>query len=250
MVRAAAHQALSLSERVMRALERIEYRMAVSQRDREDVFRLRYHAYLREGGITANADERFTDPVDEQPNCFIFGVHIDGELAGSIRLNISVPGLPEIPTASVFPDTVQPQIEDGRVLVDPTRFVADAQWSREVPELAYLTLRLPWLAMEHFHADIMLAAVRPEHYPFYRRLWGNTVVSPPRLYPGLAKPVMLSQLDYAKAAPRVEALYPFFRARPGERAAIFGTSGSIWAPAMTEAEAARIAVPGLAPPDA
>jgi len=242
MVHAIAHQALSLNDRVMRALERVEYRQALGAPDRERIFNLRYHAYLREGAIAAKDDERFTDPVDDQANCLIFGVHVDGELAGAIRLSIAVPGLPLIPTANVFPDTVLPQLEAGRVLVDPTRFVADARWSRELPELAYLTLRLPWLAMEQFHADIMLAAVRPEHYPFYRRLWGNTVVSPPRLYPGLAKPVMLSQLDYAKAAPRVEALYPFFRARRDERATIFGGSDLTWRPAIVDTPPARPAL--------
>ncbi len=239
MVQAVAHQGSSLNDRVMRALERIDYRPALSHEDREQVFNLRYRAYLREGVIAASEDERFTDPVDEQPNCLIFGVYADGELAGAIRLSISIPGLPQIPTAHVFPDTVLPQIEAGRMLVDPTRFVADARWSRELPELAYLTLRLPWLAMEQFEADVMLAAVRPEHYPFYRRLWGNTVVSPPRLYPGLAKPVMLSQLDYPKAVSRVEALYPFFQAREDERAAIFGACPLAWLPAA----AAHLAQP-------
>lgn len=231
MVQAVAHQGSSLTDRVMRALERIDYRQALSHEDREQIFNLRYRAYLREGAIAANEDERFTDPVDEQPNCLIFGVYADGELAGAIRLSITVPGLPQIPTAQVFPDSVLPQIEAGRVIVDPTRFVADARWSRELPELAYLTLRLPWLAMEQFAADVMLAAVRPEHYPFYRRLWGNTVVSPPRLYPGLAKPVMLSQLDYPRAASRVETLYPFFRAREDERSSVFGASPLAWLPA-------------------
>ncbi len=231
MVQAVALQGSSLNDRVMRALERVDYRQALSREDREQVFNLRYRAYLREGAIAASEDERFTDPVDDQPNCLIFGVYADDELAGAIRLSITVPGLPQIPTAQVFPDTVLPQIEAGRVLVDPTRFVADARWSRELPELAYLTLRLPWLAMEQFEADVMLAAVRPEHYPFYRRLWGNTVVSPPRLYPGLAKPVMLSQLDFPRAVSRVETLYPFFRAREDERAAIFGPGPLTWLPA-------------------
>lgn len=239
MVHAVAHQALSLNDRVMRALDRIEYRQALCPQDREQIFNLRYHAYLREGAIAPNDEERFTDPVDDQPNCLIFGVYADGELAGAIRLGISRAGMPQIPTATVFPEAVLPQIEAGSVLVDPTRFVADGRWSRELPELAYLTLRLPWLAMEHFGADIMLAAVRREHYPFYRRLWGNTVVSPPRLYPGLAKPVMLSQLDYARAAPRVEALYPFFRARANERAAIFGAGAMSWPPAIMAAPAVR-----------
>lgn len=228
MVETAALQVSSLTDRVMRSLERIDYRLATSAADRERIFNLRYRAYLREGAIAQSDDERFTDPVDDQPNCLIFGVYADGDLAGSIRLSISAPGLPEIPTAHVFPDEVLPQIEAGHVLIDPTRFVADLRWSRELPELAYLTLRLPWLAMEQFGADIMLAAVRPEHYPFYRRLWGNMMVAPARLYPGLAKPVMLSQLDHALAAPRVERLYPFFRAREDERMAIFGASAMPW----------------------
>lgn len=223
MHESAAHQSLALSNRVMRSLERVEYRLAVTPQDRDAIFRLRYQAYLREGAITSRADERFTDPVDENANSLHLGVHIDGELAGAIRLSITVPGLPPIPTASVFPEVLNPQIEAGRFYVDPTRFVADARWSREVPELAYMTLRLPWLAMKHFGADIMLAAVRPEHYPFYRRLWGNEVVSPERLYPGLAKPVLLSQLDYAKAMTRVEAYYPFFEERVLELTSIFGS---------------------------
>ncbi len=230
MVETAALPGSSLADRVLRSLERIEYRLATSAADRDRVFNLRYRAYLREGAIAQSDDERFTDPVDDHPNCLIFGVYADGDLAGAIRLGITVPGLPQIPTAQVFPDAVLPLIEAGHVLVDPTRFVADPLWSRALPELAYLTLRLPWLAMEHFGADIMLAAVRPEHYPFYRRLWGNTVVAPATLYPGLSKPVMLSQLDYASAAPRVERLYPFFRAREDERAAIFGTSAMPWLP--------------------
>lgn len=230
MVESAALQAPSLSDRVLRSLERVEYRLATSTADRERIFNLRYRAYLREGAIAASEDERFTDPVDDHPNCLIFGVYADGDLAGAIRLSIAVPGLPQIPTAQVFPEAVLPLIDAGHVLVDPTRFVADPHWSRALPELAYLTLRLPWLAMEQFGADIMLAAVRPEHYPFYRRLWGNTVAAPATLYPGLTKPVMLSLLDYAGAAPRVEHLYPFFRAREDERTAIFGTNALPWLP--------------------
>ncbi len=230
MVETAALQVPSLSDRVLRAMERIEYRLATDTADRERIFNLRYRAYLREGAIAESEDARFTDPVDDHPYCLIFGVYADGDLAGAIRLSITVPGLPQIPTAQVFPEAVLPLIDAGHVLVDPTRFVADPHWSRALPELAYLTLRLPWLAMEQFGADIMLAAVRPEHYPFYRRLWGNTVAAPATLYPGLSKPVMLSLLDYARAAPRVEKLYPIFRARDDERTAIFGTSALPWLP--------------------
>lgn len=213
-----------LVRRVAAALERVEYRLALSDAERDAIFRLRHLAYVREGAIEPRPDGRFTDAVDGHANCLHLGVFVDGELAGAIRLNVTVAGLPPIPTAKVFADVLEPQIAAGRSFVDPTRFVADPKWSRAVPELMYLTLRLPWLATARFSADVMLAAVRPEHYGFYRRLWGNDLVSPPRIYPGLAKPVLLSQLDFAAARAEVEERLPFFRERPGEIEAIFGSS--------------------------
>lgn len=214
-----------LCERVHRALERVEYRMASTHAEREAIFKLRYAAYLKEGAISPREDGRFADAVDDQPNSIHVGVHVDGELAGAIRIGVTVDGMPPIPTAKVFPDCLEGPIGAGRKFVDPTRFVSDARISREVPELMYLTLRVPWLATAHFGADAMLAAVRPEHYGFYRRLWGNELVSPPRLYPGLAKPVLLSWLDFPAAARRVEEVHTFFEARPGEAAMLFAGCG-------------------------
>ena len=49
MVETAALQVPSLSDRVLRAMERIEYRLATDTADRERIFNLRYRAYLREG---------------------------------------------------------------------------------------------------------------------------------------------------------------------------------------------------------
>lgn len=77
-----------------------------------------------------------------------------------------------------------PKLVSREVIIDPTRFVADHEISRAVPELPYIALRIPWMAMGHFKAEIMLAAVRQEHQSFYRRLWGNELLAPPRRYPG------------------------------------------------------------------
>jgi hypothetical protein len=108
-------------------------------------------------------------------------------------------------------------------MIDPTRFVADHVVSRSYPELAYVTLRLPWMAMEHFGADLMLAAVRPEHEAFYRRLWGNSVWAGARAYPGLTKPVSLTVLDFPLAREAVHRRYPFFKSEFSERELLFGT---------------------------
>jgi hypothetical protein len=211
----------SLTDRVERLLQRVDYRKAESAEERSAVFRLRYQAYRREGTIPANLSEQFTDPVDDRDNTWIFGVYIDGRLASSIRFSITIPGSPYLPALDVFADVLLPDVMAGRRVVDPTRFVADRVSSRLYPELPYVTVRLGWLASEYFNADSLLATVRAEHQAFYRRTFGHQAVCEPRPYPSLQKPISLMSLDYRAARDRVHRRYPFFRSNYFERRMLF-----------------------------
>jgi N-acyl-L-homoserine lactone synthetase len=210
-----------LNARAIALQSRLTTRRADSADEREAIFRLRYEAYLREGAIGERADGRFTDAVDDQENTFLFGVYLDDALAGSIRLNVTLPDASLLPTTAVFPEFVQPKIDAGCVIVDPTRFVANHALSRHMPELPYLTLRLAWLAMEHFEGDHILLAIRPEHRAFYRRYWNATEVCEARPYPKLTKPVGLSMVDYQTVRELVELRYPFLASTAAERAGLF-----------------------------
>jgi hypothetical protein len=221
MSASAAQQATSLVDRVQELLQRVDYRRAETAEERIAIFRLRHDAYLREGAISANPTGQFSDPVDDRDNCWIFGVYIDGKLASSIRLSITIPGSIDIPALDVFSDVLLGDIMAGRKYIDPTRFVADRAASRAFPELPYVTLRLPWLALEYFNADFMLAAVRAEHQAFYKRLWGSKAVCEPRPYPNLQKPISLMTLDYRAACERVYRRHPFFRSSQFERRMLF-----------------------------
>jgi len=143
----------SLNNRVMELLERVDYRLAQTAGDRDAVFRLRYRAYLREGAIAPNDAEVFFDSFDETENVWIFGVHIEGELAASIRLHVATATARELPALKVFPDILLPAINAGKTVIDPTRFVADRAASRRFPGLCYVTTRLAWLASEYFNLD-------------------------------------------------------------------------------------------------
>jgi hypothetical protein len=211
----------SFVDRIDRLLERVDYRRADSIEERSAIFRLRHEAYLREGAIAPRLSGEFTDPFDDDENAWIFGVYIDGELASSIRLNITVPSLRRFPTLEVFPDALSDDVLAGRCFVDPTRFVAARAASRRYPELPYVTVRLPWMASEYFKADYLLAAVRAEHQAFYKRLLGHEVVCAPRPYPNLQKPISLMSLDYRATRERVQARYPFFRSTYFERRMLF-----------------------------
>jgi hypothetical protein len=80
------------SERVLRLLERVEYRLAETPEDKDAIFRMRYDAYLREGAIEPRASGRFSDPFDEAWNVRIIGMFVDGELASSIRIHVATNG--------------------------------------------------------------------------------------------------------------------------------------------------------------
>ena len=217
----AADQPTSLVDRVQELLQRVDYRRAETTDERAAIFRLRYQAYLREGAISPNPSGQFSDPVDDRENCWIFGVYIDGKLASSIRLSITIPGCIDIPALDVFSDVLLGDILAGQKFIDPTRFVADREMSRAFPELPYVTLRLPWLALEYFDADFMLAAVRAEHQAFYKRLWGSKAVCEARPYPNLQKPISLMTLKYRTVRDRVYRRYPFFHSSQFERRMLF-----------------------------
>ena len=85
---------------------------------------------MRDGTITANASGTFSDHYDDTDNVYLFGLYIDGELASSIRIHVATREHPYFPTLEVFPEYLQPQLDAGKVIVDPTRFVADERLSR------------------------------------------------------------------------------------------------------------------------
>lgn len=211
----------SFSDRIAQLLDRIDCRPADSAEDREAIFRLRYEAYLREGAIAANFVNTFSDPYDETDNAWLFGLYLDGELASALRLHVATADNRDSPSHKVFADLLEPELDAGKVILDPTRFVTNRYHSRLCPGLTYATVRLAWLAAEHFEADHFLVAVRAEHQAFYRRTFNHRLICEPRPYPLLAKPISLMTVHYPSVADQVHQRYPFFRSTFFERRMLF-----------------------------
>jgi hypothetical protein len=221
----------SLADRMQDLLERVEYRRAETDEDKEAIYRLRCESYLREGAIAPRFTKLFADDDDEAKNAWIIGVYIDGRLASSVRLHVASRHCPDSPSARVFPEHVAPELEAGKTIIDPTRFVADHAVARACSELPYLTLRAAYLSAEHFGADLVLATVRAEHQAFYKRVFGHRPVCPPRDYPSLAKPISLMTLPFPAEKHNILRRYPFFGSTFDERRMLFDRNG----------EAARLA---------
>jgi hypothetical protein len=208
----------SFADRVAQLLDQIDYRLAVTEQEREAIFRLRYDAYLREGAIPPDPSGRFTDSYDETENVWIFGLYLNDELTSSIRIHVASKDCPVFPSLKVFSDILEPELEAGKVIVDPTRFATDRLLSRLHPGLPYVTLRL---AAEHFEAEHFLVAIRPEHQAFYRRVFNHHLICGARDYPLLSKPISLMTANYREVADHVLGRYPFFRSSYFERRMLF-----------------------------
>jgi N-acyl-L-homoserine lactone synthetase len=211
----------SFSDRVAKLLDRIDYRRADSIEQREAIFRLRYQAYLRDGTISPNSAKSFSDHYDDTDNAYLFGLYVDGELVSSIRIHVATKERPYFPTLEVFPEYLRPELDAGKIIIDPTRFVADERLSRIHRALPYATLRLCGMTARYFGADMLLAAVRAEHQAFYRRVFQHRMVWAPRPYPLLAKPISLMTIDYRTVADQVHRRYPFFNSTFFERRILF-----------------------------
>lgn len=202
-------------------LQEADYRIARSESEREEVYRLRYGAYVREDAIETNISGQFFDPYDDLDNCWIFTISIDEQIISSIRLHVISQESRKGPALDVFPDIVGPMIDRGMVLIDPTRFVADEEATKRYPELPYLTLRAACMASEYFDADHCLATVRREHAAFYRRVFKSKLLCEPRPYPTLKKPICLLSADVASIRNKLMRRYPIFESSFTERRLMF-----------------------------
>jgi len=211
----------AFSQRLLDFLDIVEYRRADAEEDREAIYRLRYDAYKRDNNIAAGFTAFSGDFYDESANCHVFGLYVGGALVSSIRVNICSAENPISPTMTIFPEILEPMIENGLMLVDPSRFVVDRDLSKEDPELIYATLRLVTMAAIYFDVDYCLATVRPEHNAFYHKFFLFNPMSKPRLFPSLSKPVNMTGARLVEVRDEVAAKYPVFGSHYIEQRMLF-----------------------------
>jgi hypothetical protein len=220
MVATALKLAPGFSDRVTDLLDRLDYRLIETDGEREQVFRLRYEAYLREGAIAPNFIKKIFDRFDDAENSWTFGIHIDGKIVSSIRICVSSPAQPMTPAVDAFPDFLGPEVERGKTIIDCNRFVADAAVARAFPGLPHLTVRPGFLACPYFDAEVVTATVRREHQAFYKRVFGFAQVCEPRPYPTVTKPLSLMMVNYHSVREKILAR-PYYRSTFFERRMLF-----------------------------
>src|SRR4051812_49899196 len=132
---AAAEAKGAASIRGLDLLDQVDYRLVQTAEEKEQVYNLRYKAYLREGAVLPSGSGRVTDEYDDLPNSFIFGVYVDGELYSSIRISILSSQWRQSLSAGMFSALINTGPDRGQAIVGPTRFVAEPAKLRPLPPL-------------------------------------------------------------------------------------------------------------------
>ena len=186
----------SFADRGLELLEKLEYRRADTDEEREEIFRFRYHCYLDEEAILPNPEERFTDHYDELGSTWLIGVYLEGRIVARCASAWPRQSSPNCRRCGPSAKRSSRCSTPARSSSTRRASTVDRSVSREHPHLPYLTARIGWLAGEYFQADTILATLRGEHQAFYRRVFNAKVVCEPRHYPTLIKPLGLMTLDY------------------------------------------------------
>jgi hypothetical protein len=210
-----------LFERGAGLSDRVDYRLMETPEEKDCIYVMRYKAYLH-GGVTAPSEsQRVSDHYDDAPNAWMFGVYVDGELCSSLRLNVLTSECRISGAAGLFGDILHPRLDQGEIFIDPLRFAADPEKARLFPELPYLTVRLAYMACEHFNADTGLALVRAEHQAFYRRVFMSEAIAEARSFPGFLPKVALLASDFRTVREKVMTRFPIMRSSAFERRMLF-----------------------------
>jgi hypothetical protein len=211
----------SFSSKVAELLERTEYRRCESGEDIEAIYRLRYRSYKLHGFVEESPNQIVTDELDDAPNCYRFGVFIDGELVSTVRIHHISQAQPYGPVMRTFDDLLRPRLERGESFINPTMLAAEPHYRSPFQALPYLTLRLGLVASVYFDATACIGVIREEHTAFYRRIFGAMQVGEPREYPPINVPLVLYDANCEANRQPILRRFPFFKSTAVEQRMLF-----------------------------
>jgi hypothetical protein len=202
-------------------VKRVTTRVAKSYLDRDAIFKLRYQSYLHAGLVSQNSFLRHIEPADHATNASLMGLYVDRRLVSSFRFQIGNASTPYFSSLEHFPHVLEPLLRSDKTIVDMSRVATDGELGRQCIWMPYLILRSWIMAAEHFRADYIAAAMRPQHLLFYRRLLDSDLHSEIRLPPDHRTTLGLVTLNFANTAKHLYENLPFLRSTPSERQQLF-----------------------------
>src|SRR5258707_15456807 len=114
-MKSGAEARTSLVVRGAGLFDRIDYRLIETPEDKDALYRMRYRAYLNGGLILPSDLQRVSDPYDDAPNAWTFGIYVDGELCSSLRVHVLTSERRMCFASPLFGRLLDPRPDQGEV---------------------------------------------------------------------------------------------------------------------------------------
>jgi len=192
----------------------IEFRTCTVDSAKDDLYSLRYRAFIKEGIITPRDDEMFFDVYDDLATSCSLGAYHDGACVGTFRLAFGQgrPGAETMPCQSGFPlvALLEKQgfhrvVEFGRMVVEPSLTNTSFRTT-----LYASLVRAGLIVTKAGGADYGLISVHPKVARFYELMCGFSVLARAESYPGINAPAVLLGRDFRILDQKRIAQNPFF----------------------------------------
>lgn len=198
----------------------ISLRVFSNTTDRQEIYRLRYRAYLESKLIEPSPGESFSDTYDALQTSKTLGAFYNGVCVGSVRLAFGTGGsrTATMPCQSIFGDVAQVASAKSGTLVEFTRMVVDpAITNNSMRSTLYgAIVRGGMVVCNAGQADFALIAVMPKMTAFYRMMCGFNVLAEPRPYPGISEETNLMGRSFKALDDRRSGRNRFFNITPLE----------------------------------
>jgi hypothetical protein len=213
--------AIQRSATISEFSKRVRCSLASSYVERDAIFKLRYRSYMRAGLISQNSFGRYVEAHDHAPNSYLIGLYVDRKLVSSLRVQIGTQTTLVFPSLELFPDVLGPLLRNKATVIDMSCVATDAVLARPYALLPHVILRTWILAAEHFGADYIAAAARPQHQLFFKRALNCEMHSEMRRSPHHPESVGLLTLNFGISAKRLYQTFPFLGSTSNERHGLF-----------------------------
>jgi hypothetical protein len=227
-----------LSEHYLDLMDEIEYRRIETMEDMEEIGRLRARAYRAQNVM--DREGPIIDEIDFHSHAHVIGIYHRERLVSTIRFHHVVAEHRYGTAYDIFPDILDPLLDQGLTFIDPVRHASEPDLLSELP-MPFLTLRLAALAGKYFGVNYCLASIRRAHFAFYRRAFGATQLAEARKFPGINDPNALFAITLYDF---VTSRYPFFESLSYERELLFAPAPKLRSVPLTIRPTARLALQG------
>ena len=172
--------------------DNLHLEIADTETKRQQLFRLRYQAYLAEGAINPRENCSFSDIYDDLDTSILFVVLDDsGQAVGSLRFSVeppisrTPPQLPKsCPELNMYPKIISVLMKDSRPIASGSRFSVMPNYKYRT-SVAMLLMLAQTYAAKAIGSKWGIATARGSHLSFYKRLLKMDVIGTAKLMPEL-----------------------------------------------------------------